>query len=114
MMREYVASHAVDLDCLLEFSDVDEKMLILEGGFRASTVHKDAMAKLVVGNSKSCLCAFGNCCCAPSEQLLCDKEKNFSSKKSTWQESMIAELVVMPPVQHDRLANQAELVDTKS
>jgi hypothetical protein len=52
MMREYVASHAVDSDGLLEFFDVDEKMLILEGGFRASTVHEDAMAKLVVGNSK--------------------------------------------------------------
>ncbi len=53
MMCEYVASHAVDSDGLLEFSDVDEKMLILEGSFRASTVHEDAMAKLVVGDPKS-------------------------------------------------------------
>jgi hypothetical protein len=53
MMREYVASHAVDSDGLLEFSDVDEKMLILEGSFRASAVHEDAMAKLVVGDPKS-------------------------------------------------------------
>ncbi len=53
MMREYVASHAVDSDGLLEFPDIDEKMLILEGSFRASAVHEDAMAKLIMGNPKS-------------------------------------------------------------